>query len=593
MRKFRFNKPLVVSPYPPTSKNVLWVKVDTQTQAAIEIKEVKASGQWETVSQVNETMKEELVQAYINLGGTKDLSEASMQEVIKAFSELQPVGPDKDLFSYGVRWTKSGILESPKLERVGNPALHRTLPIQNLFRGCVAQQEEIQYYLDPEDWSKKEDGTPSKLDGTDGTVRIHTPKFYLRSWAYKDKETGEDVREVRISQVQIDESWKEIPSCVIDAYCPTLDITEGASIYDGKAVSVCSMDSANPTNFIGGCYNNWCSDHEDGEIQSQYIYTNADARLTDYGKPLTGLTRAEARQFAQNAGAELLSYFIYKALYWCMVIEYGTFDLMMPIDETLTPEGFKQGGIGRGLRNGNSTITEEDEYGENNGSGIVNRTDYTNGYGRYGARTPNGWANELGNGTGEKVLFAAGQTVGTGINPLIQDVSVFKWRGFENFCGDQYIWLDGFLSGAYYDEDNDVCYPSAIYMTEMSENLDDNYANKEIVLPQIKADGNGVVIDINLGTAADMFASEEDMDGEYSYHVGMCDTQYKGNSPWYNGDDNQVVCDNYPTVLYCGAYCCGSGPGIGPGYLVADNGLSDAYDVVGFRTLNRNPYLAH
>ena len=89
------------------------------------------------------------------------------------------------------------------------------------------------------------------------------------------------------------------------------------------------------------------------------------------------------------------------------------------------------GGIGIGLRNGNNIIDENGDAGSSNGGGIFNKSSYTNGYGRYGSRTPNGWTDKLGNGTGSRVLFEAGETVGTAATALIQDVCAFRWRGFE------------------------------------------------------------------------------------------------------------------------------------------------------------------
>ena len=554
-RRFKFDKPLVESTLAPASIDVYWIERDGNTGVLTKIKEYQ-SGQWVSILE--------------NASGDP-------QALL-------------DSVSYGVRWTKQGILESPVLERVGNTEMHKHLPIQSLFKGCVADGNEIQYYLDPEDWSKKEDGTASVLDGTDGTVRVHTPKFYLRSWAYYDAETETDVREVRISQVQFDPTWKEIPSCVIDAYCATLDMS-GAT-YKAKSVNV--QGSANLTNFLGGQYNDWW-DSDNDEVDTSKVYTNADARLTDYGKPLTGVTRAQARTFAENAGSELLSYFIYKALYWCMVIEYATFDLMLPINNTKTAEGYTQGGIGMGLRNGSTEIDEHDEAGESNGSGIFSHTDYTDGYGRYGSRTPNGWADEIGNGTGSKVLFAAGSTVGTGDDALTQDVSVFKWRGFENFCGDQYIWLDGFISGAAYEDDQ--AYPAALYITEKSESLDDTLANKEIVLPAVYTDGNGCISDFMLGQWADPIGCAEEAE---DYHVGMCDDQYLSVSYVASFDDVEHKLysevgesgDDAKRVLFCGAFCGYADAYLGPGYFGADDVLSNADGALGFRTLNRNPVLA-
>ena len=580
MRKFKFDKPLVESSTAPSTIDVYWVDKDEVSGKLTCIKEYQ-NGQW-----------------------------------VNILESVDPVDPQElmDLLTYGVRWTKEDILESPVLERVGNAVFHKELPIQNAFKGCVAKQATIQYYLDPEDWSKKEDGTASVLDGTDGTVRVHTPKFYLKSWSYYDRATEKNVREVRISLFQFDKSWKEIPECVIDAYCPTLHIGDVSDLDTFEAWSVNVQNANNLTNYIGGQFSDWYNrgdgDYADlspNDFISGKIYTNSDARLTDYGKPLTGLRRATARIFAQHAGSELLSYFIYKALYWCMVIEYATFDLMMPINDELTVDGFKQGGIGFGLRNGSNCFTEGGDYGDANGGGIYTKTSYTNGYSRYGSRTPNGWTDEIGNGTGYKVLFAAGTTVGTASTPLVQDVCAYRWRGFENFCGDQYIFLDGWITGflikngddeeIYSDDISDYeNYDSEhvvgwnIFITEKSECLDDTLANKEIVfsLPQYISGSCGVS-DYLLGDSADMICTGEGTDEDY--HIGMCDAQYYPNDSWnVDTDNSKIYKDSDPWerwLLRCGAYSYDAGPFDGPGYFNASDDLGDAVGDLGFRTLNR------
>lgn len=45
MRRFKFDKPLVESAYPPESKNVLWVDINESTGSIISIKEFK-KGDW-------------------------------------------------------------------------------------------------------------------------------------------------------------------------------------------------------------------------------------------------------------------------------------------------------------------------------------------------------------------------------------------------------------------------------------------------------------------------------------------------------------------------------------------------------------------
>ena len=59
--------------------------------------------------------------------------------------------------------------------------------IQSRMRRCVLKADgTVNYYLDPNDSTKKEDGTPAVLDGTDGNVMVEIPKF----WAKYDNTNG-------------------------------------------------------------------------------------------------------------------------------------------------------------------------------------------------------------------------------------------------------------------------------------------------------------------------------------------------------------------------------------------------------------------
>lgn len=234
--------------------------------------------------------------------------------------------PIEDIVSYGVEKTSS----SPDLLRIGNLTLHKTLPIQSQLRGCVAQGKEIKYYLNPTDWSLKEDGTPSVLDGTDGDVMIHVPRFYGKSgvtdigfW-------------VRISTIKVDESWTEIPEMLISAYRVARDASESGNI---KLRSV-----VNP----GDTYKGNGNDNS-GSLEWR----------TNICKPITAISRATARTYARNRndGTELLNYEYYKwVLYWLPVIEYATFKLQQAFTNELTPEGYHKGGLGLGITQWNSYV---------------------------------------------------------------------------------------------------------------------------------------------------------------------------------------------------------------------------------------------
>lgn len=260
----------------------------------------------------------------------------------------------EDIYSYGVEWDST--VADPKLTRIGNPLLHKSLPVQSQYKGCVANGSEINYYLDPNDWSKKVDGSDSILDGTDGTVRVHIPKFYGKSGVKGTK------RWVKISTVKMDDTWIEIPEMLVDAYRSTVNQA------GNKAVSVVNTTAQ----FRGG-----------GNRTANDIYLDTDAFRSDLGKPRTNLSRATMRAYATNAGSEMLCYEYYKWIfYWAWVIEYATFNSQAAYNADLTSEGYHQGGLGPG-------VTEVD--------GI--KWSIYNGY--Y-PLTPCGFCNDIGNFTGVK-----------------------------------------------------------------------------------------------------------------------------------------------------------------------------------------------
>lgn len=58
-----------------------------------------------------------------------------------------------DVLSYGVKWNPN--VSDPALTRVGNPALHKSLPIQSGMRGCIYNptEKKVVCWLNPNDWS--------------------------------------------------------------------------------------------------------------------------------------------------------------------------------------------------------------------------------------------------------------------------------------------------------------------------------------------------------------------------------------------------------------------------------------------------------
>ena len=371
-----------------------------------------------------------------------------------------------DLYSYGVEWDIT--VSSPILTRIGNPLLHKSLPIQSSYRGCVSNGKVINYYLYPDNWNYKEDGvTPSVLDGTDGVVRVHTPKFYGKSGSNGNK------RWVRISLVKIDDSWVEIPEMLIDAYRCTVDKSTK------KAVSVVNTTA----NYRGG---------NDRSNYDTYL-TDTPSR-SDLGKPRTNISRATMRTYANNAGSQLLCYEYYKWIfYWNYVIEYANFNCQAPYNAELTSDGYKQGGLGAGV----TTISSS----------------YWNYYNGYCPLTPCGYYNEIGNNTGVKPMTVITPTTSGGDPTQTYTFSVPRWRGFDNPFGDIWTNLDGIvIQRAAANEPNNV-YTSTTEFT-------DEIGTKTVAGIEIASEGWTTAYD--LGNTGEIIPSK--VGGSESTY--MCDYHY-------------------------------------------------------------------
>ena len=302
------------------------------------------------------------------------------------------IAPDYlvDMMSYGVEWDVT--VADPTCTRIGNPLFHKSLPIQSEYKGCIVKNGKLQYYLNPNDWTKTSNGSNSNLDGTDGDVMIHTPKFYGKSGSNGNK------RWVRISTVKVDASWVEIPEMFISAYRNTI-YTDGDTT---KIASVVSTDAK----------------YRGGGRRSEYDqYLSTDQFKTDLGKPVSNISRATMRTYAAATGQELLCYEFYKWIfYWNYVIEYANFNSQKEFNSELTSDGYHQGGLGPGL-----TTWDWGQWGSYNGNYAI---------------TPCGYTNEFGNFSGVKTIY---------LQSPEKTLYANRWRGFENPFGDIWTNLEGIV----------------------------------------------------------------------------------------------------------------------------------------------------
>lgn len=407
-------------------------------------------------------------------------------------NEIESMVVNEDVYSYGVEWDVT--VADLALTRIGNPLLHKQLPIQSSFRGCVAEGPVIKYWLNPNDWSLKENGEPSVLDGTDGTVKVNTMKFYGKSGSKSNK------RWVKISTVKIDDTWVEIPELLIDAYRCTVDTTTSST---PKAVSVVNTTAQ----FRGG-----------GNRADRDTYLESDAFRTDLGKPRTNTTRANMRTYATNAGSELLCYEYYKWIfYWCWVIEYATFNSQAAYNAELTSEGYHQGGLGDG-------VTPWDG------------TSWSN-YNGYYPLTPCGYGNDIGNFTGIKDLVIPDTTVSDSITVATKTFKMPRWRGFDNPFGDIWTNLEGIVI-----KRNAANEDSNVYTTIDPEEFTDEIGSKSVAGIEVAKDGYIKAFD--LGRTGEIIPSE----------VGGSTTTYMCDYHWCNSGSTALRTLLVGGRAYNGAY---------------------------------------
>ena len=413
----------------------------------------------------------------------------------------------EDIYSYGVEWDST--VADPTLTRIGNPLLHKSLPIQSQYKGCVANGAEINYYLNPNDWSQKADGTPSVLDGTDGTVRVHIPKFYGKSGVEGTK------RWVRMSTIKMDNTWIEIPEMLVDAYRSTVDTTVSAT---PKAVSVVNTTAQ----FRGG-----------GNRTANDTYLDTDAFRGDLGKPRTNISRANMRTYATNAGSEMLCYEYYKWIfYWAWVVEYATLNSQKAYTADLTAEGYHQGGLGDGVTTWNGDW---------------------NTYNGYYPLTPCGYCNDIGNFTGVKDLVIPETVINESTTVASKTFKVPRWRGFDNPFGDIWTNLDGIIL-----ERTAANQPSSVYTTtDPTAFGDDNTAKGKMTVAGTEIASDGWIKDYDLGETGEIIPSV--VGGSATTY--MCDYHYCNASS--TALRTLLVGGHAYGGGYAGLSCFGSSNGVG------------------------------
>ena len=217
--------------------------------------------------------------------------------------------------TYGVRFAKNS--DSADGTRTGDMTLHASLPIQSLMKRCLLLDNgTVNYYLDPDDSTKKADGTAADLTGADGQYMVEIPEFYANLI-----ET-DDYVEFSVSTDPVD-GYFHYPKMYVSADEACLDRATG------KLAAVVN----NTANYRGGS-------NDDSR--------DADPYLTLLQRPVSNVSWQGFLDAAQLRGSGWCNYMnmVNSALYFLFITEYATRNTQKAYNPALTAEGYRQGGLG-------------------------------------------------------------------------------------------------------------------------------------------------------------------------------------------------------------------------------------------------------
>lgn len=274
---------------------------------------------------------------------------------------------------YGVSWSETS--SNPDCIRIGNMDMHRSLPIQSMMKPFAFQTQPLykdQFVPMKENFSEAmyghvNNGEAGQVAST-VNVMIKIPEF----WYVDDYTPGIKTHNLKICP-HAKPGWYHHKEAYVSAY--------EAFNFDNKGRLV-SMRSVVPT--------------------VNFTRTN-------------GRTWARANGFDGEAKWNLYTYEEHRAICHLFLVEYATRNSQKAVNTALTPEGFRQGGLGSGCTTGTATIN--------------------------GAQTwsfiPTGSSDSLGSGSGE-VTVTIQQTDSSGHNTSTITRKCNRYRGIENPFG--HIW---------------------------------------------------------------------------------------------------------------------------------------------------------
>ena len=395
---------------------------------------------------------------------------------------------------YGVSWSETS--SNPDCIRIGNMDMHRSLPIQSMMKPFAFQTQPLykdQFVPMKENFSEAmyghvNNGEAGQVAST-VNVMIKIPEF----WYVDDYTPGTKTHNLKICP-HAKPGWYHHKEAYVSAY--------EAFNFDNKGRLV-SMRSVVPT--------------------VNFNRTN-------------GRTWARANGFDGEAKWNLYTYEEHRAICHLFLVEYATRNSQKAVNTELTPEGFRQGGLGSGCTTGTATIN--------------------------GAQTwsfiPTGSSDSLGSGSGE-VTVTIQQTDQSGSNTSTITRKCNRYRGIENPFGHIWKHTDDIISK--YEAPYRTWYKS-VKPDQFATNKNNSYKP----LCSVDNVNTGYKTEIKATPACDFFSMSVSGGSETTY---WCDYN------WDNTDTSEHC------LLIGGA--SGNGGQAGLFALASDTGVGRSYVPIGSR----------
>ena len=616
-------KKTIESLTPPSNKQVMWLDISS------EVKQLKAyiNGEWVVVNDdtknneeiVNKVL-EKVDSTYYNALKTRPKGtflaapsnkdgKADFRSI--AFEDLPDSIKDTvlDNMSYGISWKPN--VADPVVTRVGNMTYHKTLPIQNNMKGCIAQMKDgakIMYFLNPVDWRWRDNASSfilkaQTINVTDGTYTITNDIFstlqYENQWLkIFTRTSGLIGRYTSCKIISIDTSTKTatiIPT-TNNMGAGNYDVELGAVLngYDGEVMVLVpefwikSWDTdtrrevrISPTKID----DTW--EHQPEILISPYhdtvlntvpenmgylstlevnsaisvVNTNSYCRggnnSADYDAYITsdkfrsnlGKPRTSISRATMRANCRKSGKEILSYLQYKRILYWLYF---IEYANFNCQDEF------------NSELTYEDFKQGGLGEGVTTINDWGDLYNEYNPLTPNGYTNEFGNRTDTKEMTIVMPTVSGGEPPSSITQYVPRWHGIENPFGDIWNNIDGIIINSSSIVENGKKY-SEVYATEDPLLYSDSDYSKMRVVG-IELNEGGYIKEWGLGNTAEIIPRLN----------GGNTTQYKCDYHWI---DNATGL----RTLLLGSYADDSGSA-GLGFFNSYAGVDFAYTNIGFRS---------